>query len=68
MLMCQLLIRFHVFFFFFTKIPIDFLCKRGLNPRSLIQPLETLLVELTGTHGFIFFQVHVVDHVKVYFF
>ena len=33
-----------------TKIPISFWCRRGLNPRSLIQPSETLLVELTGTH------------------
>ena len=34
-----------------TKTPISFLCKRGLYPRSLIQPSNTLLVELTGTHG-----------------
>ena len=33
-----------------TKTPISFWCKRGSNPRSLIQPLETLPVELTGTH------------------
>ena len=33
-----------------TKIPISFWCRRGLNHRSLIQPSETLLVELTGTH------------------
>ena len=26
-----------------TKTPISFWCKRILNPRSLIQPLETLL-------------------------
>ena len=25
--------------------------KRGLNPRSFIQPSETLPVELTGTHS-----------------
>ena len=50
------------------KTPRRVWCRQGLNSRSLIQPLETLLVELTGTHGFIFFQVHVVDHVKVYFF
>ena len=31
------------------KTPISFWCRRGLNPRSLIQPSETLLVELTGT-------------------
>ena len=29
---------------------LSFLCKRGLNPISLIQPLETLLVELTEIH------------------
>ena len=28
----------------------QFWCRRGLNPISLIQPSETLLVELTGTH------------------
>ena len=28
----------------------QFWCKRGLNLRSLIQPSETLPVELTGTH------------------
>ena len=33
-----------------TKTPISFLCRRGLNPRSLIQPLETSPVKLTGTH------------------
>ena len=33
-----------------TKTPISFWCRRGLNPRSLIQPSETLQVELTGTH------------------
>ena len=32
------------------KIPFDFWCRRGLNPRSLIQPSEALLVELTGTY------------------
>ena len=29
-----------------TKIPISFLCRRGLNLRSLIHPSETLPVEL----------------------
>ena len=29
-----------------TKTPISFWCKRGLNPRSLIQLSETLPVEL----------------------
>ena len=35
-----------------TKAPISFWCKWGLNPRSLIQPSDTLLVELTGTYHF----------------
>ena len=34
-----------------TKTPISFWCRRGLNHRSLIQPSETLLVELTGTQN-----------------
>ena len=34
-----------------TKIPIDFWCKWGLNSRFLIQSLETLPVELIGTHS-----------------
>ena len=34
-----------------TKTPISFWCRQGLNHISLIQPLETLLVELTGTHN-----------------
>ena len=29
---------------------IGFWCRQGLNPKSLIQPLKTLLVELIGTH------------------
>ena len=33
-----------------TKTPIGFWCRRKLNPRSLIQLSEILLVELTGTH------------------
>ena len=33
-----------------TKIPISFLCKRGLNPRSLIQLSETLPIKLIGTY------------------
>ena len=32
------------------KIPISFLCRRGLNPISLIQPSEILLIKLTETH------------------
>ena len=37
-------------FYHQTKTPIGFLCRQGLNPESLIQPSETLPVELTGTH------------------
>ena len=48
-LWCPLLI---IALYYQTKIPISFWCKRGLNPRSLIQPSETLPVELTGTHWF----------------
>ena len=33
-----------------TKTPINFLYKRELNLRSLIQLVETLAVELTGTY------------------
>ena len=33
-----------------TKTPIGFLCRRKLNLRSLIQPLKTITIELTGTH------------------
>ena len=36
-----------------TKTPFNFWYKRGLNPKSHIQSLEVLLVELTGTHNFI---------------
>ena len=32
------------------KTPINFWCRRGLNPRSVIQPSETLPFELTETH------------------
>ena len=35
-----------------TKTPISFWCRQGLNPRSLIKPLETLSVKLTRTHIF----------------
>ena len=37
-------------FYYQTKIPIGFWCRHGLNPRYLIQPSETLPIELTGTH------------------
>ena len=33
-----------------TKALISFWCRRGLNPKSLIQLSEILPVELTGTH------------------
>ena len=33
-----------------TKTPINFWCRRRLNPKSLIQPSEILPIELTGTH------------------
>ena len=38
-----------------TKIPIGFWCKQRLNLRSLIQTLETLSIELTGTHKYVKF-------------
>ena len=34
-----------------TNTPISFWCKRGLNPRYLIQQSETLPIELTRTHN-----------------
>ena len=39
-----------IVFYHQTKIPINFWCRRGLNPRSFIQPSETLPVELIETH------------------
>ena len=42
-----------------TKTPIGFWCKRGLNPRSLIS-LETLSVELIGTHVFLILDMVVI--------
>ena len=41
-----------IVFYHQTKTPISFWYKWGLNHRSLIQPSETLPVELTGTHNF----------------
>ena len=38
-----------------TKTPISFWCRWRLNSRSLIHPLETLPVELTGIHGVLCF-------------
>ena len=34
----------------YIKISISFLCKRKLNHKSLIQPSNILLIELTGIH------------------
>ena len=34
-----------------TKIPINFLYKRGLNFRSLIQPIKILPIKLTRIHN-----------------
>ena len=39
-----------IVFYHQTKTLIDFWYRRGSNPRSLIQPSETLQVELTETH------------------
>ena len=43
---------FKQFFFLRERERAYIWCRRGLNFRSLIQPSETLLVELTGTHMF----------------
>ena len=45
-----------------TKTPISFWYRRGLNPRSFIQLLESLLVELTRTH------VYLYKYILFYFF
>ena len=34
-----------------TKKSISFWCRRRVEPKSFIQPQETLLVELTGTRN-----------------
>ena len=34
-----------------SKTPISFWCRRKLNPKSLIQPLEILPMELTGNYS-----------------
>ena len=54
-------VNFFFFFFFLdsfnlshNKAPISFLSKQKLNPRSIIEPLETLLVELTRTYNNLF--------------
>ena len=38
------------------KKSINFWCKQGLNPRSFIQPSETLPVELTETHKLVHYS------------
>ena len=44
-----------------TKTPINFWYRRGLNPRSFIQPSETLPVELIGTHYNIDSLMHLIQ-------
>ena len=38
-------------FYHHIKTPISFWCRQRLNPRSFIQPLETLPVKLSETHN-----------------
>ena len=45
---------FNNYNFYQTKTPNNFWYKWRLNPKSLIQPLETLLIELTKTYNFCF--------------
>ena len=40
-----------IFIYHQTKIQINFLCRQGLNPKSLIQQSETLPIKLIGTYG-----------------
>ena len=40
-----------------TKILINFLYKRGLNFRSLIQPIKILPIKLTGIHNVVKFII-----------
>ena len=48
------------------KTAINFQCRRGLNPKSLIQPSKTLPVEQTETHvienilGYEAFEIEVI--------
>ena len=42
-----------------TKTPISFWCRRGLNPKSLIQLSETLPVELTETYFIGLYQKYI---------
>ena len=39
------------FFYYQINTSISFWCRWGLNPRSLIQPSKTLIVELIRTHN-----------------
>ena len=39
-----------IVFYYQTKIQISFWCRQRLNPRSFIQPLEILLIELIRTY------------------
>ena len=47
-----------------TKTLITFWCKRRSNSKSLIQPLETLLVKLTGTHHTILHSINDITYIK----
>ena len=44
-----------------TKISISFWCRRGLNPRSFIQPSEILPVELIETYYNIDSLMHLIQ-------
>ena len=46
-------------FYHQTKIPINFWCRRGLNPKSLIQPSKILPIELIGTHYHFYYSFFV---------
>ena len=46
------------------KISISFWCSWGLNPWSLIQLSETLLVELTETHIIIYIWLITINHLS----
>ena len=47
-----------------TKISIGFWCSWGLNPRSLIQLSEILLIELTGSHVIIYIWLITINHLS----
>ena len=46
------------------KTLINFWYKRRSNYKSLIQPLETLLVKLTGTHHTILHSINDITYIK----